>query len=38
MILSCWMFGKIISFKETDDGRFLIELKGVIRFEIIKRN
>tara|TARA_X000000950_G_C13659540_1_gene555261 strand:- start:76 stop:717 length:642 start_codon:yes stop_codon:yes gene_type:complete len=28
--------GKIISFKETDDGRYLIELKGVIRFEIIK--
>ena len=28
--------GKIISFKETDDQRFLIELKGVIRFEILK--
>ena len=28
--------GKIKSFKETDDGRFLIELKGVIRFDIIK--
>ena len=28
--------GKIISFKETDDGRYLIELKGIIRFEIIK--
>ena len=27
--------GKIISFKETDDNRFLIELKGVIRFEIL---
>ena len=27
--------GKINSFKETDDGRFLIELKGLIRFEII---
>ena len=25
--------GKIISFKETDDGRFFIELKGLIRFE-----
>ena len=24
------------SFKETDDGRFLIELKGVIRFDITK--
>ena len=24
--------GKITSFKETDDGRFLIELKGIIRF------
>ena len=28
--------GKIISFKETDDGRFLIELKGVIRFNVIR--
>tara|TARA_B100001057_G_scaffold34149_1_gene30983 strand:- start:4325 stop:4972 length:648 start_codon:yes stop_codon:yes gene_type:complete len=28
--------GKIISFKEADDGRFLIELKGLIRFEIKK--
>ena len=28
--------GKIISFKEADDGRYLIDLKGVIRFEIIK--
>ena len=28
--------GKITSFKETDDGRYLIELKGLIRFEIIK--
>jgi len=27
--------GKITSFKETDDKRFLIELKGIIRFEII---
>tara|TARA_B100000035_G_C20934676_1_gene524676 strand:+ start:49 stop:696 length:648 start_codon:yes stop_codon:yes gene_type:complete len=26
--------GKITSFKETDDGRFLIELKGIIRFKI----
>ena len=25
--------GKITSFRETDDGRFLIELKGLIRFE-----
>ena len=25
--------GKIISFKETDDGRYLIELKGLIRFK-----
>ena len=29
---------KLISFKETDDKRFLIELKGIIRFKIIKRN
>ena len=28
--------GRIVSFKETDDGRFLIELKGLIRFEIKK--
>ena len=28
--------GKIISFKETEDSRYLIELKGLIRFQIIK--
>ncbi len=28
--------GKIISFKETEDKRYLIELKGIARFEIIK--
>jgi len=28
--------GKITSFKETDDGRYLIELKGLIRFKILK--
>ena len=28
--------GKIISFKETEDKRFLIELKGLIRFQIQK--
>mgnify|MGYP001182959577 CR=1 FL=1 len=28
--------GKITTFKETEDGRFLIELKGLIRFESIK--
>ena len=27
--------GKITSFNETEDGRFLIELKGVIRFKIV---
>tara|TARA_Y100000741_G_scaffold148028_1_gene111598 strand:+ start:90 stop:737 length:648 start_codon:yes stop_codon:yes gene_type:complete len=27
--------GKIISFKETEDERYLIELKGLIRFKII---
>ena len=27
--------GKISSFTETEDGKFLIELKGIIRFEII---
>ena len=28
--------GKITSFKETEDKRFLIELKGLIRFQILK--
>ncbi len=28
--------GKITSFKETDDGRYLIELRGLIRFKKIK--
>ena len=28
--------GKITSFKETEDGRYLIELKGLVRFETIK--
>ena len=28
--------GKITSFKETEDGRYLIELKGLIRLKIIK--
>jgi Lon protease-like protein len=28
--------GKITSFKETDDGRFLIEIKGLIRFRAIR--
>ncbi len=27
--------GKIISFKETENGQYLIELKGIIRFEVI---
>ena len=27
--------GKITSFKETENGQYLIELKGIIRFEII---
>ena len=27
--------GKIISFKETENGHYLIELKGMIRFEIV---
>ena len=27
--------GKITSFRETEDGRYLIELKGLIRFKII---
>tara|TARA_B110000008_G_scaffold256368_1_gene273748 strand:+ start:1249 stop:1893 length:645 start_codon:yes stop_codon:yes gene_type:complete len=28
--------GKIISFKETEDARFVIELKGLIRFKIVE--
>ena len=28
--------GKITSFKETEDGRFLIDLKGIIRFKILE--
>ena len=28
--------GKITSFKETDDGRYIIELRGLVRFETIK--
>ncbi len=28
--------GKITSFNETEDGRYLIELKGLIRFKLIK--
>ena len=28
--------GKITSFQETEDGRYLIELKGLIRFQTIK--
>ena len=30
--------GKITSFKETNDGRYLIDLRGIIRFKIIKEN
>ena len=28
--------GKITTFKETEDGRYLIELKGIIRFSVVK--
>ena len=28
--------GKIVTFQETDNSRFLIEIKGITRFEIIK--
>tara|TARA_A100001015_G_C14784212_1_gene630407 strand:- start:34 stop:672 length:639 start_codon:yes stop_codon:yes gene_type:complete len=28
--------GKITSFRETEDGRYLIELKGVVRFKFVK--
>tara|TARA_B100001063_G_C16573674_1_gene457161 strand:+ start:173 stop:808 length:636 start_codon:yes stop_codon:yes gene_type:complete len=30
--------GKITSFRETEGGQFLIELKGLIRFKILKEN
>ena len=29
--------GKITSFKETENGHFIIELKGIIRFQILKK-
>jgi uncharacterized protein len=28
--------GKITSFKETDDGRYLVDLKGIIRFKVVE--
>ena len=28
--------GKIVSFNETNDGRYLIELKGILRFKTLK--
>ena len=28
--------GKITSFKETEDGRYMVEIKGLIRFKVIK--
>ena len=28
--------GKITSYRETEDGRYLIELKGLVRFQVIK--
>ena len=28
--------GKITSFKEIDDGKYLIDLKGIVRFKITK--
>ena len=34
-LYSVGCLGKITSFKESNDGRFLIELKGIIRFDII---
>ena len=30
--------GKITSFKETEDGRYLLDLKGLIRFKIVKES
>ena len=35
--LKCFLcLGKIINFSETDDGRFIINLSGIIRFKIEK--
>ena len=34
-LYSVGCLGEITSFKESNDGRFLIELKGIIRFDII---
>ena len=34
-LYSVGCLGKITSFRETEDGRYLIELKGLIRFKII---
>jgi uncharacterized protein len=28
--------GKITSFKETDDGKYMVDLKGIVRFKIFK--
>jgi uncharacterized protein len=36
MLHNVGCLGKITSFKETDDGRYLIEIKGLIRFQILK--
>ena len=36
MLHNIGCLGKITSFKETEDGRYLIELKGLIRFEITR--
>ena len=35
-LYSIGCLGKIVSFRETEDGRYLIELKGAIRFKTIK--
>ena len=35
-LFSVGCLGKIINFSETDDGRFIINLSGIIRFKIEK--
>ncbi len=35
-LFSVGCLGKITTFKETNDERYLIELKGIIRFNILK--
>ena len=35
LIFLSWVFRKISSFSETDDGRYVIVLNGITRFNIL---